>query len=245
MSVNALPIKIVSNKNEKVSKADQINMLVKNSNMPKEDFAKYYHISTSTLCNWLYGTRSPTAYVLKLLVVAENKRLNITDEKEKMAFITLSGNIKHNKDVIRKKLQYLPDEIWQSIALKSNNKKEVCQDIENKDTFELFHEVIDTSGLKRVEFSRIYEIPSRTLTHWLSGERKVPEYIVRLLWDAEQTRKYYESYIKENSYIEKVLSIVEFTVTIQNGNYSQEYKKKYLDNAVRRLQCITQDYEKF
>lgn len=42
-------------------------------------------------------------------------------------------------------------------------------------------EIRELSGLSRAEFSRLYNIPKRTLEDWDAGIRKPPIYVVELL----------------------------------------------------------------
>ena len=37
------------------------------------------------------------------------------------------------------------------------------------------------TGMKRPEFARYFEIPYRTLQDWELGNRKIPEYLLRLM----------------------------------------------------------------
>ncbi len=42
-------------------------------------------------------------------------------------------------------------------------------------------EIRESMGMSRAEFSRVYNIPIRTLEDWEAGRRKCPEYVVSLL----------------------------------------------------------------
>lgn len=42
-------------------------------------------------------------------------------------------------------------------------------------------EIRENTGMSRAEFSRVYNIPIRTLEDWEAGRRKCPEYVVSLL----------------------------------------------------------------
>lgn len=42
-------------------------------------------------------------------------------------------------------------------------------------------EIRELSGLKRIEFSRKYEIPIRTLEDWDAGKMKPSEWVLKLL----------------------------------------------------------------
>lgn len=42
-------------------------------------------------------------------------------------------------------------------------------------------EIRDVSGLSQVKFAKEYGIPLGTLHHWETGDRKPPEYVLKLL----------------------------------------------------------------
>ena len=54
-------------------------------------------------------------------------------------------------------------------------------------------EIIEKLDISQSDFCKKYKIPKRTLAHWLAGERKPPEYVIRLLKDniekTKSTRK--------------------------------------------------------
>lgn len=56
-------------------------------------------------------------------------------------------------------------------------------------------EIRESMGMSRAEFSRVYNIPVRTLEDWEADKRKCPEYVVSLLRrvtneDAENTKAF-------------------------------------------------------
>ena len=42
-------------------------------------------------------------------------------------------------------------------------------------------EIRENTGMNRADFSKVYNIPIRTLEDWEAGRRKCPEYVVSLL----------------------------------------------------------------
>lgn len=42
-------------------------------------------------------------------------------------------------------------------------------------------ELQEKSGMNLTEFSKFFNIPYRTLQHWVHGERKCPDYIIELM----------------------------------------------------------------
>ena len=42
-------------------------------------------------------------------------------------------------------------------------------------------ELRESTGMNRKEFCEYFEIPSRTVTEWERGTRKMPDYVLRLL----------------------------------------------------------------
>lgn len=43
-----------------------------------------------------------------------------------------------------------------------------------------FREWLESKGLGQSEFSRMFNIPLRTVQHWAEGDRKPPEYVIEM-----------------------------------------------------------------
>lgn len=50
----------------------------------------------------------------------------------------------------------------------------------NENTLE-FGEVLEKSNMSMKQFSKYFEIPYRTVQAWKLGERKCPEYLIKLM----------------------------------------------------------------
>ncbi len=44
-----------------------------------------------------------------------------------------------------------------------------------------FNELRTAAGMSRKAFAEYFEIPARTVDHWDSGDRKCPEYLLKLM----------------------------------------------------------------
>lgn len=44
-----------------------------------------------------------------------------------------------------------------------------------------FKELLTEHNISQSQFSREFEIPLRTVQHWVSGERKPPDYLLKLI----------------------------------------------------------------
>ncbi len=44
-----------------------------------------------------------------------------------------------------------------------------------------FKELRETSGMTRPEFAKYFDIPYRTVQSWELGERKCPDYVLKLI----------------------------------------------------------------
>ncbi len=60
------------------------------------------------------------------------------------------------------------------VEVKGNDNKEVTEE-------QLFTEIRKMSGMNRKEFSEWLGIPYRTMTDWELGNRKMPDYLLRLV----------------------------------------------------------------
>ncbi len=60
------------------------------------------------------------------------------------------------------------------VEVEGNDNKEVTEE-------QLFTEIRKMSGMNRKEFSEWLGIPYRTMTDWELGNRKMPDYLLRLV----------------------------------------------------------------
>lgn len=216
--------------------------LVKSSDMTQAEFSEYYHISLKTLQNWWYGIRKPPEYIVALLEQSEQKRKHGLYET---VLDVLYKDIKTLKGNIKKTVALLPENLQNVINIDATFVEPASYECLNEKNIgqAFLRDLVEAAGISQAEFVKTYKIPSRTMTGWLSGERKVPEYVTRLLWNLEQDRKYIVSVQNEGKYLESVLNMTEFLCMIKNGNFTEEYKQSCIKGTTGRLISIAREHE--